>query len=596
MERRLFCTITFTFGILCPRLSFTTGVLMAVTLILYLLWRENLRTPVSVGLITASLLIGLGRYYLDLAPATEFPEARRTTVEGVILEPPRRWGTSSVFFFLVKKRDLRELQRPEKILVQWRGCEQTLAPGDEWSLSGSLRPAEQAAYPGAFDQREWLWSQQARAVLHLNHYSSFHYLRPPRGHSPSQLAYRTRAVMMRRLAAVGDAEARALIAGVVFGETQSLPRELQQQFQRTGTSHLLAASGMNVALLAGIILTLGKLFGFGPWRVAPLAIPAVIGYAFLAGCGPSISRAAAGTTFALLAAWMGRSSNPWNSLCLSVWVLLCWDPRQLYDLGFQLSVVAVIGLMAGPSPPEKRGPLLSSLVLTTSASLVTLPIFWSSFGELSSTLLLANLVLGPIVEMLFPLGLLASAVPVPLLFSLNEKIAQLSLFLVSNLSKLADPFLLAPPSPASLLLLALSLGCWLGAKTWKWRLLALPLVAASLCIGYLIGQQPSCPQEELILRRIGAKKPIYWITSHGRELLVLSEPWQEVRAREMVRKLGSLRTPAVVVLTEGQSFQCRWGEFDWAVVEPLLERAPYLRLRISKQSYRVRSWWPRTEI
>jgi ComEC/Rec2-related protein len=591
MERRLVYTAGFVFGLLSPTLATSTWTLLAAAFPIWFIWRVQSKRGIVLCLLSLSFAVGFLRCLHDESHSGVAPSSKMT-VEGRILDPPRRWGTSSVFFFVVEKVNHTEVTKPFRILVQWRNCDQSLAPGDEWSLTGKMSLGEQAAYPGAFDQRHWIWSQGAQGVLQLNKFSAFHYLRPPEGWTPHQLAYRARTVMMRRLKAVKDENARSLVAGVVFGETQSLPKEIQEHFRRTGTSHLLAASGMNVALLAGLILGAGKRAGFGPWRIAPLAIPAVVGYAFLAGCGPSITRAAAGTSLALVAMWMGRSSNPWNSLALSVWVLLLWDPRQLYDLGFQLSATAVVGLVGGPDPPKTWGSIRSNLLLTWSASLVTLPFFWCSFGELSSTLLLANLVLGPIVELLFPLGLLATAIPLQPLFALNEIIARISLVLVEWCSDLADPIPLASPRWECLSLLLLAIVFWLFGKTWRHRSVAFPLTLMALMVGDFYGRMPVCTQGELIVRQVGAQKPVYWLSSHKEELLVLSEPWQERRARVMMRRLGCLRSPRLKILKEGENFDFSWAGSRWSQMQPYLCQAPYLEVSLSGEGYIEKAWWP----
>lgn len=589
MERRIVCTLSFVAGLLLPMSSLNAGVALLVTLGLLIIWRKPLRTPLSCALIALSLLAGLARVGYDLSlPAVKLPA--RGEVAGTILEPPRRWGRSSVFFFSVEELNGKQVSEPFKVLVQWRGCDQNAAPGDRWILNGRFGPGERAAYPGSFDQRDWLWCQRAQGVLMLHRFSGYHYLSPPRGRTPRALAYRAREWMMRRLARVSGERERALVAGVVFGETQSLPRDLQDHFRRTGTSHLLAASGMNVALLAGLILGCGRLAGLAPWRVASAAIPPVVFYAFLAGCGPSITRAAIGTSFALLAMILGRKSSAWNTLSLSVWLLLLWDPRQLYDLGFQLSVAAVVGLGAGPEAPKKWGYPGSALVLTTSACIVTLPIFWSTFGELSTTLLPANLILGPIVETLFPLGLLASVLPLAPLCWVVEKIATVSLFLVSRFSELSDPIQLAPLTPAGWTILALTVLCWYAGRHWGIRLLALPLVLLAWSQGWYAANLPIAEPHQIVVRRVGLRKPVFWVSLRSKEMLIVSEEWQESRARSMMRKLGCLREPELHHLPPGETLDLQWKRFRWREVESLLPGAPYTELIVGSDTYKVRTW------
>ena len=326
------------------------------------------------------------------------------------------------------------------------------------------------------------------------------------------------------------------------------------------------------------------------WKREVIAIGRTA-YAFLAGCSPSITRAATGATLALTALSIGRTSNAWNTLSLSVWALLLWDPRQLFDLGFQLSVAAVIGLVSGPKAPKGCGFVGRSLLLTISASLATLPIFWWSFGELSTTLLLANLLLGPTVELLFPLGLLMTLIPLkPLLFAC-DRIACLSLWMVAWLSELADPLSLCKPELPSCLLILTALALWWCGRQWLHRGLAGPAVLLAVWLCLQSGQQPSCLPGELRVRKIGKEPTVYWVSTNSREVLVLEEPWQEKRARDLVRQSGCLKDPEIRVLN-GSPLRFRWGEFKWEQVAPYLPNCSYLEVRVTTGEYNLSYWTP----
>lgn len=592
MHKRLFSTIVFLSALLAWRLPWATAALLLLGLALVSVWLPRF-PPRRLAPLALALLVGLGRAALDdaLQPPPSEEVGQIVACGGTVVDSPRQWGSSMVFFFSVHRLQGRELPEPLLLLVRWSGSEDVVAPGERWELTGRWEAGDEATYPGGFSSQRWLWTQRAQGVLRVSRFSEASFLGPPRGWGPSALAARLRVVMLRRLELIDHTTARALVAGVVFGDTQALPKNVQDQFRRTGTSHLLAASGMNVALLLGLCVAAARLMGYGAWRIAPALIPVAIGYAFLAGCAPSISRAAAAAVMGLLAAWWGRGSSSWNSLCLSVWILLLWEPRQVYDPGFQLSVAAVVGLIAGPTLHESAANWKKNSLMTVSACLLTLPIMWTMFHEISPTLLPANLILGPLVELLFPLGLLLTLVPLTPLVWLTEALAQLSLLLVSWLSALADPLPLAQPGALSLLLLGLAVLLWVG--TWsraRWG--ALPLALLAVGHGQLCATLPTAVPGELVVRRIGEATPVYWVSSQQEELLVLGEAWQEGRARAMLLDLGCLRKPRVELLAEAEPFEQRWGAFEWGKVAPLLPKAPYLEVRTSGCSYTVREWRP----
>jgi competence protein ComEC len=591
---RIFCTFAFMAGLLAPGASRSALLAGACAVLLLCLWHPRLHRRRALLLLLA-VLLGWGRAALDRRLDTAVPvlkEGKMLACGGTVVDSPRQWGASLVFFLQVERVQGEPLDRPALLLVRWSGGEDAVLPGERWELTGRFSQGEPPLYPGGFSQGFWLWTQRAQGTLKVTRFCEASFLGPPRGCGPRALAARLRQRMLARLAPIADDTARALVCGVVFGDTQALPRQVQDQFRRTGTSHLLAASGMNVALLVGLFAAAARLLGYGPWRIAPAMIPLAVAYAFLAGCAPSISRAAAAAVVGLTASWLGRSSGPWNSLCLSIWALLLWEPRQIYDVGFQLSVAAVVGLIAGPTLDESASGWKKSAVMTVSACLLTLPLVWSTFHQLSLTLLPANLILGPVVELLFPLGLLLTALPLPPLYWLVEAIARLSLFLVGLLSKMGDPVPLARPGAAGLLLLAMAIALWVGI--WRWpRWLAIPLAVAALLLGRHAGLRARAAPGELVIRRIGrGDSVVYWLSCQDRELLVLSQDWQESRARAMLLDMGCSRAPQVRVQGPDSPFAVRWGAFRWGRVYPLLAKAPYLEVRTTGCTYSVRPWRP----
>lgn len=578
---RLFYTAAFIIGILSPKLSGSWLVATLLMIILTAIWNAELRSSSTLLLALLAYLIGGGRAVIDEKLAPTLQPTSKITIRGTIIEPPRAWGNSAAFFFQVDSAD-----KPYKVLVSWSGCQQTIEVGDQWELTGRLVEGESAAHPGGFDQRQWLWSQRALGVLKLNRYSPARFVSPPRGTSPYQLGYRARSYMLGQLQGISDPDARSLIAGVVFGESGSLPASIREDFRRTGTAHLLAASGLNVALLVGLVMAIAKLFGYGPSRVAPAAIPVVICYAFLAGCGPSITRAATSATLALVALFWGRKTSPWNTLIIAVWLLCLWDPRQVYDLGFQLSAIAVIGIVAGPKSPTFLPMVSQSLVTTISASLTTLPIFWWAFGEFSSTLLISNVLITPFIQLLLPLGLAVTVITVSPLLKGCELLAQLSLILIDALSNLRDPIVLTQMGLLECLPLALAWVCWLRGRRWSMRLLCIPLVALSLWLNLERGQLPLSEPDQMIVRRVGVRKPIYWISTPNQEVLVISHEWQEKRGRSMVRQMGCLKSVELRILEE-HPLSFSWGEFRWSSISSLLPDARYLEVIIKDGHYRV---------
>ena len=200
----------------------------------------------------------------------------------------------------------------------------------------------------------------------------------------------------------------SLVAGIVFGARVGLPPDLKADMAATGTSHLTAVSGANVAMVAGAALVLAR----GAVDAAPasaLAIVAVWLYTILVGAPPSAQRAATMATFALLAVGLGRQPDTFAALMLAVAAMLAWDTGLAFDLGFQLSVVATAGLVLlapsiegwfGRLPGVVRG----QLGIAIAAQIATLPLILSTFQRLSLVSLPANVLAAPLIPPMMVTG------------------------------------------------------------------------------------------------------------------------------------------------------------------------------------------------
>ena len=215
----------------------------------------------------------------------------------------------------------------------------------------------------------------------------------------------------------------ALLAGMLVGDESGIPDALEEAFRTTGTSHIVVISGWNVALFAGVVLALcGPLAG----RRASLwlALAAVVGYTALVGFDPPIVRAAIMGGLTLLALLAGRQTLALNSLALAALLMTLLKPFMLWDLGFQLSFAATLGLILF-QPPLKRATygllgkwglagrlwltkaLDELIIVTLAAQILVVPLLAYRLGQLSLITLPANLIVLPAQALLLQLGALA---------------------------------------------------------------------------------------------------------------------------------------------------------------------------------------------
>jgi competence protein ComEC len=224
---------------------------------------------------------------------------------------------------------------------------------------------------------------------------------------------RSEAVLGRDL----PAPEAALLRGVVLGDDSALPDELREAFRAASLTHLVAASGQNIMLLAALALGLSMVLGLGVRARWLLVLGLIALYVPLAGGGPSIQRAGIMGAATLAAAFAGRPASRWYALLLAAAVTLALDPRSVADAGWQLSFVAVVGiavvgraararLVRGRVPP----PVAEAVAVTLAATLATAPLMALHFDRASLVGLPANVLAAPAVGPIMWLGMAACAV------------------------------------------------------------------------------------------------------------------------------------------------------------------------------------------
>ncbi|HEX5941676.1 MAG TPA: ComEC/Rec2 family competence protein, partial [Anaerolineales bacterium] len=360
-------------------------------------------------------------------------------VTGTLVEPPDYRDNYTNLRLDVTNVDTGDGDLPANGLLLARvSNNQTFRYGDILRLRGSLKtPPENED----FSYRDYL------AAQHIHSYMSNAEVTvlPGRGGSPVYAAlfdFKEKALAnIYRL--FPDPES-SLMAGILLGVDTGLTQDLQQAFKNTGTAHIIAISGFNISIIAGLFVTFFSRF-FGSRRGMLLAVIAIIFYTVLVGGDAAVVRAALMGSLALFAKEVGRRQAALNTL-LAVALFMClWNPLYLWDVGFQLSFFATLGLILYADPfsqfangiitryfpasaAEKFASLFSEFVLLTlAAQVTTIPIMAYHFQRISLVSFLANpfilpaqpavMILGGLAVLLslvwFPLGQIAAWVTWP---------------------------------------------------------------------------------------------------------------------------------------------------------------------------------------
>ena len=196
-----------------------------------------------------------------------------------------------------------------------------------------------------------------------------------------------------------------LAAGILVGLRERVDRSLAADFATAGVSHVVAISGWNIAIVAGLV---GAVLRGKSRRLVTLGIlGTVVAYVVAAGASPSVVRAAAMAGVALMARESGRAGRAPAALGMAAALLLLVEPAMIEDAGFRLSVMATAGLLAWANPVSERlgrlgggrlpGWLAEGLGISLAAQAATLPDVLATFGRLSLVSPVVNLAVVPLV-------------------------------------------------------------------------------------------------------------------------------------------------------------------------------------------------------
>lgn len=323
------------------------------------------------------------------------------------------------FLFQVEEllKDGELLNLSGRVRLSWYQDAPALKAGERWRLSARLKPPHGFVNPGGFDYERWLFRHQVKATGYVRSKPPAERLDAGAG---GYLLDRWRQQLRERLHQTSPSGVgAALIPALVIGDRGALTPAQWTVFSRTGTSHLIAISGLHVGLIAGALFLLVR----RTWALAPAlalkvaapragalaALGGAFGYAALAGFAVSTQRALVMLAVVLIAILAGRTLRAGSALLLALAAVLIVDPGAVLDYGFWLSFGAVavllyaLGWRLGPPGWIARWGAAQWAV-----ALGLLPLLIAFFGQASLIAPLVNLVAVPLFGVLLPLVLLAS--------------------------------------------------------------------------------------------------------------------------------------------------------------------------------------------
>ncbi|MEZ4667375.1 MAG: ComEC/Rec2 family competence protein [Anaerolineae bacterium] len=219
-----------------------------------------------------------------------------------------------------------------------------------------------------------------------------------------------------------------LLTGILLGDERGLSPEISEAFSKVGASHIIAISGFNMAILSAVVLRLLARAHVRPRPAAIIALSVLVTYTILVGATPSVVRAAIMSSVLVVGDLMRRKSYVPTSLAFVALVISVINPNILWDVGFQLSFFATLGLALFATPLTQwlntrlnawfpptiavgTGEILGeALMVSIAAQIMTLPLILLYFERLSIVALLVNLLIIPVQSYLMVIGLAATLI------------------------------------------------------------------------------------------------------------------------------------------------------------------------------------------
>lgn len=314
-------------------------------------------------------------------------------------------------------------------VAQWQSCggklmlylaredaASQLQYGDELLLHAASKAIPPPQNPGEFDYRSWLARQN---VYRQSYVRSGEWRMTSRGNGNwfKASALQLRRYFLGKLQQYGiNGPEGGVAAALLLGASDHLDPGLLQAYSASGTLHVLSVSGMHVALVYLVLLKLLSPLEkrkYGKWISIGIQFFFLWFYAALTGLCPSVLRSVTMLSVVIAGRAFGRQAHILNSLAASALILLLIDPLLLLDVGFQLSYLAVAGIVLLQPRLEKHWEprfwitqqIWSLVTVTIVAQVFTFPLGLYYFRQFPSYFLLSNLVVIPLSTITMYAGL-----------------------------------------------------------------------------------------------------------------------------------------------------------------------------------------------
>jgi len=326
-------------------LVFISNIGFRKTIILYLIF--------FIGILRANQSLNIEKFIENL-------NSDNTEIEGKIISPSNILNKNNKIKFYLKTDKIfvfnKTFNTKTKILINldlYNDIENKIHIGDYIKLKGKIRTPQESSNPYQFDYKNYLLNNDCAYVFYGENVT-FEKIKEVKFSKNLEddwyLILRKFENTRNKILKVHSKNIKSpnleILGGIVFGnETINPDEEIKESFKNSGLLHLLAASGLNVALIFGIWYWLCNMIKF-PYNLSIVSgCVFIILYTFMTGFPPSILRASLMLLFILIGKLIDRSSNSIALIFFVGFLILLFNPKMIFDIGFQLSFVVTFGLI-----------------------------------------------------------------------------------------------------------------------------------------------------------------------------------------------------------------------------------------------------------
>lgn len=448
---------------------------------------------------------------------------------GIVLDVPKEKTKSVAAEVNLVNKDLKA---NKKIVCYFSpdGVSRDLKPGDEILLYGEIQPIRNFGNNKDFDYKKYMYNKGFSGTIYLSSDRWEPTFRSRHNIQTYALKCRNQILEFFKSLGLNDTEL-SLVAALTLGYQDNIPDNIKESFRATGTAHVLAVSGMHVAIIFGCIMfLLGFIHRSSPykWIKYVLIIILLWIYAFITGMPPSVIRACIMLTIFCFAEICNRKGFSYNTIFVAAFLILIFHPFSLFDIGFQLSFLAVFFI-------QYLNPRLVKLcktdnkfvryfwqllTLSVAAQIGTMPLCLYYFGYFPTYFFITNLFVPLLVSVItYFIILIACFAPIPMLSIFVNYMMIALKFLIRFLTDVVQFFENLPLaklgdlkisfiSATFLFIIIFTITKWLEKKRVSYLIATLTVIVLLLTLS--LPNKFSTPENELFVYSKQNKTEIVW--------------------------------------------------------------------------------------